>query len=75
MNIQANHDQIWNLLILMIHKTVTNLYKNANVREKQEIVGLIFKDYLIFEDGEYRTTQLSILASLIFNDIKGLERK
>jgi len=59
----------------MIHKTVTNLYKNANVREKQEIVGLIFKDYLIFEDGEYRTTQLSILASLIFNDIKGLERK
>jgi len=59
----------------MMHKTVTNLYKNANVREKQEIVGLIFKDYLIFEDGEYRTTLLSILASLIFNDIKGLERK
>jgi hypothetical protein len=27
----------------------------------------------VFEKGAYRTTQLSILASLIFNDIKGFQ--
>ena len=58
---------------LLIHKTVTHLYKNSSVREKQELVGSIFKDFLIYEGGEYRTAQLSILASLIFNDIKGLQ--
>lgn len=56
---------------LLVHKTVTYLYKNADVRGKKEIIGSIFKDFLVFEKGEYRTTQLSILASLIFNDIKG----
>jgi hypothetical protein len=58
---------------LLIHKTVTHLYKNSSVREKQELVGSIFKDFLIYEGGEYRTAQLSILASLIFNDIKGFQ--
>ncbi len=38
-----------------------------------ETVGSIFKDFLIYEGGEYRTAQLSILASLIFNDIKGFQ--
>lgn len=56
---------------LLVHKTVSYLYKNADVRGKKEIIGSIFKDFLVFEKGEYRTTQLSILASLIFNDIKG----
>jgi hypothetical protein len=54
-----------------VHKTVTHLYKNADVRGKKEIIGSIFNDLLVFEKGEYRTTHLSILASLIFNDIKG----
>jgi len=58
---------------LLVHKTVTHLYKNADVRGKKEIIGSIFKDLLVFEKGEYRTTQLSILASLIFNDIKGFQ--
>ncbi len=58
---------------LLIHKTVTHLYKNSSVREKQELVGSIFKDFLIYEGGEYRTAQLSILASLIFNDIKDFQ--
>ena len=56
---------------LLVHKTVSHLYKNADVRGKKEIIGSIFKDLLVFEKGAYRTTQLSILASLIFNDIKG----
>ena len=47
--------------------------KNSSVREKQELVGWIFKVFLIYEGGEYRTAQLSILASLIFNDIKGFQ--
>ena len=58
---------------LLVHKTVTHLYKNADVRGKKEIIGSIFKDLLVFEKGAYRTTQLSILASLIFNDIKGFQ--
>jgi hypothetical protein len=52
---------------------VTPLCVNLSFREKQELVGSIFKDFLIYEGGEYRTTQLSILASLIFNDIKGFQ--
>jgi hypothetical protein len=56
-----------------VHKTVTHLYKNADVRGKKEIIGSIFKDLLVFEKGVYRTTHLSILASLIFNDIKGFQ--
>jgi hypothetical protein len=52
---------------------VTHLYKNADVRGKKEIIGSIFNDLLVFEKGEYRTTNLSILASLIFNDIKGFQ--
>lgn len=56
---------------LIVHKTLTHLYKNADVRSKKEIIGSIFKDFLVFEKGEYRTAQLSILGSLIFNDIKG----
>ena len=56
---------------MLVHKTITYLYKNADVRGKKEIIGSIFKDSLVFEKGEYRTTQLSILATLIFNDIKG----
>ena len=58
---------------LLVHKTVSHLYKNADVRGKKEIIGSIFKDLLVFEKGAYRTTQLSILASLIFNDIKGFQ--
>jgi hypothetical protein len=56
---------------LLVHKTVSHLYENSDVREKKEIVGSIFKDLLVLEKGAYRTSQLSILASLIFNDIKG----
>jgi len=52
---------------------VTPLCINLSFREKQELVGSIFKDFLIYEGGEYRTAQLSILASLIFNDIKGFQ--
>lgn len=58
---------------LLVHKTVTHLYKDADVRGKKEIIGSIFKDFLVFEKWSYRTTQLSILASLIFNDIKGFQ--
>jgi site-specific DNA recombinase len=58
---------------LLVHKTVTDLYRNADVRGKKEIIGSIFKDSLVFEKGTYRTTELSILASLIFNDIRGLQ--
>jgi site-specific DNA recombinase len=58
---------------LMVHKTVSHIYKNADVRGKKEIIGSIFKDLLVFEKGTYRTTQLSILASLIFNDNKGFK--
>ncbi|MEY3965149.1 MAG: hypothetical protein RL263_318, partial [Bacteroidota bacterium] len=58
---------------LLVHKTVSHLYKNADVRGKKEIIGSIFKDLLVFEKGAYRTTQMSILASLIFNDIKGFQ--
>ncbi len=58
---------------LLVKKTVTHLHNNADVRGKKEIIGSIFKDFLVFEMGEYRTTQLSILASLIFNDIEGFQ--
>ncbi len=50
---------------------MTHLYKKVDVRGKKEIIGSIFKDLLVFEKGVYRTAQLSILASLVFNDIKG----
>ncbi len=36
-------------------------------------MGSIFKDLFVFEKGEYLTTQLSILASLTFNDIDGFQ--
>ena len=58
---------------LLIHKTVTHLYKNSSIREKQELVGSIFKNFLIYEGGEYRTAQHSVLTSLIFNDVKGFQ--
>ena len=56
---------------LLVHKTLTYLYKNSDVRGKKEIIGSIFKDSLVFEKGNYRTTQPTILASLILNDTKG----
>lgn len=34
---------------LLVHKTVTHLYKDADVRGKKEIIGSIFKDFLVFE--------------------------
>ena len=33
----------------LVHKTVTHLYKDADVRGKKEIIGSIFKDFLVFE--------------------------
>jgi len=57
----------------LAYKTVSLLYKNADVRGKKKIIGSIFKDLLVFEKGAYRTTESSILASLIFNNIKGFQ--
>lgn len=41
--------------MLLDHKMVTHLYKNAVLMGKKEIICSIFRDFLVFEKGEYRT--------------------
>ena len=48
-------------------------YNQANLANKQKLIGLIFPEKLIFSNGTYRTTKPNELLNLMCNNINELE--
>jgi site-specific DNA recombinase len=49
------------------------LYETGNTKQKREIIGSIFSDKLVFENGAYRTAKVNEAAELIYvinNDLQ-----
>ena len=63
-------------LIETCKKVVLNLdiaYEKADIQLKQQIIGSIFPEKLIFDGFNYRTTRLNEAVELIFNLDKGFK--
>ena len=58
---------------LYVLKNLSSFFNNATVLTKQKILSSIFKEKLVFRDGEYRTPILNFGIELIYKSINVLE--
>jgi site-specific DNA recombinase len=60
--------------ILFIPKLVES-YRNSDVQEKKKLIGSIFPQKFIFQDGKVGTTELAESFALILNNSKGFKKQ
>src|SRR5690242_9966952 len=62
----------WGLSLLM---NLPEYYSTATLEIKQKMVGSIFPEKLVFEDGAYRTTRTNEVLALLCSNNMGLSQK
>jgi site-specific DNA recombinase len=51
------------------------LYLQGDIHTKQQILGSIFSEKLVFENNQYRTIQLHLVVSIICGGSAGIKQK
>ena len=64
---KENYDKDIDFIVSLL-KEIDKIYKDTNAQGKQNIIGSIFPERLIFENNQYRTPKLNSVVSLICNN-------
>ena len=70
-DLQNHTSKVDKCLELLLNLSI--YYSNSSVDVKQQIIGSIFPEKLIFEKNSYRTPKINRVVSLICSNTKGIE--